>query len=162
MEKSNYALISALYSDSNCGLYSDIYFPIIKYALVGVFSKREESHLYCNTDVIHTYILEHFGISIPHIVISKSILKINAKKWGNVELKVYENGDYFQILNILLDNDYENIAEKEKIFTEKIEVIESTYKKFIEHEGSIDDGVTFIQFISDNTDDILGYFLPQI
>lgn len=82
MEKSNYALISALYSDSNCGLYSDIYFPIIKYALVGVFSKREESHLYCNTDVIHTYILEHFGISIPHIVISKSILKINAKKMG--------------------------------------------------------------------------------
>lgn len=161
MEKSNYALISALYSDSNCGLYSDIYFPIIKYALVGVFSKREESHLYCNTDVIHTYILEHFGISIPYIVISKSILKINAKKWGNVELKVYENGDYFQILNILLDNDYENIAEKEKIFTEKIEVIESTYKKFIEHEGSIDDGVTFIQFISDNTDDILGYFEKQ-
>ncbi len=111
--------------------------------------------------MIHTYILEHFGISIPHIVISKSILKINAKKWGNVELKVYENGDYFQILNILLDNDYENIAEKEKIFTEKIEVIESTYKKFIEHEGSIDDGVTFIQFISDNTDDILGYVEKQ-
>ena len=61
----------------------------------------------------------------------------------------------------IVDNDYENIAEKEKIFTEKIEVIESTYKKFIEHEGSIDDGVTFIQFISDNTDDILGYFEKQ-
>lgn len=161
MEKSNYALISALYSNNNCGLYSDIYFPIIKYALVGVFSKREESHPYCNVDVIHTYIHEHFGISIPHIVISKSILKMNAKKWGKIELTVYENGNFFRILNILLDDDYENIAEKEKIFTEKIEVIESKYKKFIEQEGSIDDGVTFIQFISDNTDDILGYFEKQ-
>ncbi len=50
MEKSNYALISALYSNSNYVLYSDIYFPIIKYALVGLFAKREESHPYCSAD----------------------------------------------------------------------------------------------------------------
>lgn len=51
MEKSNYALISALYSNSNHGLYSDIYFPIIKYALVGLFAKREGKHPFYRIDV---------------------------------------------------------------------------------------------------------------
>lgn len=161
MKKSNYALISALYSNRNYGLYSDIYFPIIKYALVNIFAKRKESHPYCNIDIIHDYILDNFGISIPHIVLSKSILKINAQNWGKIELNIYEHGNTFQIQNALFDVDDENIAEREKLFTEKIEIIESKYKEFIEHEGSIDDGLSFIQFISDNTDDILGYFEKQ-
>lgn len=161
MEKSNYALISALYSNSNCGLYSDIYFPIIKYALVGLFAKRKESNPYCSADAIHNYIVEQFGISIPHIVISKSILKINAQQWGNIQLSVYENGDTFQIQSAAFDVDDENIDEREKLFTEKIDIIERKYREFIEQEGSIDDGLSFIQFISDNTDDILGYFEKQ-
>lgn len=161
MEKSNYALISALYSNSNYGLYSDIYFPIIKYALVGLFAKREESNPYCSADAIHNYIVEQFGISIPHIVISKSILKINAQQWGNIQLNVYENGDTFQIQSASFDVDDENIADREKLFTEKIDIIERRYKEFIEQEGSVDDGISFIQFISDNTDDILGYFEKQ-
>lgn len=161
MEKSNYALISALYSNSNCGLYSDIYFPIIKYALVGLFAKRKESNPYCSADAIHNYIVERFGISIPHIVISKSILKINAQQWGNIQLNVYENGNTFQIQSAAFDVDDENIDEREKLFTEKIDIIERKYRDFIEQEGSIDDGLSFIQFISDNTDDILGYFEKQ-
>ena len=161
MEKSNYALISALYSNSNHGLYSDIYFPIIKYALVGLFAKREESHPYCSADDIHDYIVDKFGVSIPHIVISKSILKINAQKWSNIELVVFENGGTFQIQNASFDYDDENISEREQLFSEKIEIIERKYQDFIKQEGSINDGISFIQFISDNTDDILGYFEEQ-
>lgn len=161
MEKSNYALISALYSNSNHGLYSDIYFPIIKYALVGLFAKREESHPYCSADDIHDYIVDNFGVSIPHIVISKSILKINAQKWSNIELAVFENGGTFQIQSASFDYDDENISEREQLFSEKIEIIERKYQDFIKQEGSINDGISFIQFISDNTDDILGYFEDQ-
>ncbi len=161
MEKSNYALISALYSKSNHGLYSDIYFPIIKYALVGLFAKREESHPYCSADDIHDFIVDKFGVSIPHIVISKSILKINAQKWSNIELEVFENGDTFQIRSASFDFDDENISEREQLFSEKIEIIEEKYQNFIKQEGSINDGISFIQFISDNTDDILGYFEEQ-
>lgn len=161
MEKSNYALISALYSNSNHGLYSDIYFPIIKYALVGLFAKREESHPYCSADDIHDFIVGKFGVSIPHIVISKSILKINAQKWGNIELVVFENGGTFQIQSASFDYDDENISEREQLFSEKIEIIEGKYQDFIKQEGSINDGISFIQFISDNTDDILGYFEDQ-
>ena len=161
MEKSNYALISALYSNSNHGLYSDIYFPIIKYALVGLFAKREESHPYCTATDIHDYIVDKFGVSIPHIVISKSILKINAQKWSNIDLVVFENGDTFQIQRASFDCDDENISEREQLFTEKIEFIEEKYHDFIKQEGAINDGISFIQFISDNTDDILGYFEEQ-
>lgn len=40
MQKSNYALVSALYSNKTKGLYSDIYFPIIRYALVKIFTEK--------------------------------------------------------------------------------------------------------------------------
>ena len=161
MEKTNYALISALYSNSDHGLYSDIYFPIIKYALACIFSKREESHPYCSTDEIHKFILDKFGITIPHIVISKSILKIDAQRWGNIKLNVYENGDIFQIQNASFNSDDESIYERERAFSEKIIIIEAKYKEFLEREGSTDDGISFIQFISDNTEDIIGYFEEQ-
>jgi hypothetical protein len=161
MEKTNYALISALYSNSNHGLYSDIYFPIIKYAIVNLFSKREESHPYCSASEIHDFIVDRFGIAIPHIVISKSILKINAQRWGNIKLNVYENGDTFQIRSASFDSDDDNLNERERAFSDNISNIEGKYKEFVEREGSIDDGITFIQFISDNTDDILGYFEEQ-
>ena len=158
MEKTNYALISALYSNRNHGLYSDIYFPIIKYALVCLFSKRHESHPYCSADEIHNFIKDKFGIAIPHIVISKSILKIDAQRWGNIKLNVYENGDTFQIQTASFDSDDENLNEREIIFSDNIVTIEAKYKEFLEREGSTDDGISFIQFISDNTEDILGYF----
>lgn len=58
MEKSNYALISALYSNTKHGLYSDIYFPIIKYAIVNQFAKRKEGHPYCSSTDIHEFIVE--------------------------------------------------------------------------------------------------------
>ena len=161
MEKTNYALISALYSNRDHGLYSDIYFPIIKYALVCLFSMRDESHPYCSADEIHNFIIDKFGISIPHIVISKSILKIDAQRWGNIKLNVYENGDTFQIQSASFDSDDDNLNERERIFSDNIVTIEAKYKEFLEREGSTDDGISFIQFISDNTDDILGYFEEQ-
>lgn len=161
MEKTNYALISALYSNSDHGLYSDIYFPIIKYAITCIFSQRKDSHPYCSADVIHNFIADRFGIPIPHIVISKSILKIDAQRWGNIKLKVFENGNSFQIQSASFDSEDENLNERERAFSENLYFIEEKYKEFIKREGSIDDGISFVQFISDNTDDIIGYFEEQ-
>lgn len=161
MEKTNFALISALYSNCDHGLYSDIYFPIIKYAITCIFSQRKESHPYCSADEIHNFIVERFGIPIPHIVISKSILKIDAQKWGSIKLAIYENGNTFQIQSASFDNEDDNLIERERAFSESITFIEEKYKEFLKREGSIDDGISFVQFISDNTDDIIGYFEEQ-
>ena len=49
MARSNYALISALYADKSRGLYSDIYFPIIKYAIVKLFGSKEKGEHYATS-----------------------------------------------------------------------------------------------------------------
>lgn len=161
MEKTNFALISALYSNRDHGLYSDIYFPIIKYAITCIFSEHKDSHPYCSADDIYKFIIDKFGIAIPHVVISKSVLKIDAQRWGSIKLKVYEDGDTFQIQSASFDSEDDNLNERERAFSENINCIEEEYKEFLKREGSIDDGISFVQFISDNTDDILGYFEDQ-
>ena len=161
MEKTNFALISALYSNRDHGLYSDIYFPIIKYAITCIFSEHKDSHPYCSADDIYKFIIDKFGIAIPHVVISKSVLKIDAQRWGSIKLKVYEDGDTFQIQSASFDSEDDNLNERERAFSENINCIEEKYKEFLKREGSIDDGISFVQFISDNTDDILGYFEDQ-
>lgn len=74
MARSNYALISALYSDKSRGLYSDIYFPIIKYAIVKIYGSKKEGEHYATSDNVQQKIAELFGIKIPHAVIAKTIL----------------------------------------------------------------------------------------
>lgn len=69
---------------------------------------------------------------------------------------VYEKGHSFQINGAFYDED--NIEEKERFFSSKLEEIETKYQEFLTQQGCSDDGVSFIQFIADNTDDILGYF----
>lgn len=158
MQKSNYALVSALYSNKTKGLYSDIYFPIIRYALVKIFSEKVESDTYSSADKVAEYIDEKFGIHIPTIVIAKSITKISMQKDENLQLVIYEGGQSFYINKALFSDDELDIEKEERYFSDNLETIEREYKSFIESQGCNDDGISFLQFISDNTDDILGYF----
>ncbi len=159
MQKSNYALVSALYANKSKGLYSDIYFPIIRYALVKIFIQKVESHTtYSSADEVVEYIDKIFGIHIPAIVIAKSISKIKNYKDKDLELVVYEKGQSFQINKAVFNDEELDIEGQERHFSDNLTKIEKEYKSFIKNQGCEDDGVTFLQFISDNTDDILGYF----
>lgn len=154
MKKSNYAFVSALYASKTKGLYSDIYFPIIKYALAKIFAAKIDGNVYCTADKVSEFIDDKFGIKIPTIVIAKSVCKIGNNQ--NFSLVVYENGNTYQIKGAFYDED--NIEEKERFFSDKLEEIETKYQEFLAQQGCSDDGVTFVQFIADNTDEILGYF----
>lgn len=154
MKKSNYAFVSALYASKTKGLYSDIYFPIIKYALAKIFAAKIDGNVYCTADKVSEFIDDKFGIKIPTIVIAKSVCKIGNNQ--NFSLVVYENGNTFQIKGAFYDED--NLEEKERFFSDKLEEIETKYQEFLTQQGCSDDGVTFVQFIADNTDEILGYF----
>lgn len=154
MKKSNYAFVSALYASKTKGLYSDIYFPIIKYALAKIFAAKIDGNVYCTADKVSEFIDDKFGIKIPTIVIAKSVCKIGNNQ--NFSLVVYENGNTFQIKGAFYDED--NIEEKERFFSDKLEEIETKYQEFLTQQCCSDDGVTFVQFIADNTDEILGYF----
>ena len=158
MRKSNYALITALYASKTRGLYSDIYFPIIRYALAKVFSTGNFENKYRCADDVSNFIDEHFGIKIPSIVIAKSVCKISNSHDSDIDLTVYENGFSFHINKAALNSEDLDVEEKEREFSKSISEIESEYQSFLREHGCVDDKVTFLQFISDNTDDVLGYF----
>lgn len=103
MARSNYALISALYSDKSRGLVSDIYFPIIKYAIVKIYGSKKEGEHYATSDNVQQKIAELFGIKIPHAVIAKTILKLSHLVNGSIGLNVFEDGNTFQIISARFD-----------------------------------------------------------
>lgn len=156
----NYALISALYANKTSGLYSDVYFPIIKYTIVQLFNKNNATDgkaFFTATDV-QDFINEKFKIYIPTIVLTKSLEKIEKTKKNFVELTLMEHGSSFQIKKLWNAQEFDELAEREVQFTEGLKSIESDYKIFLEKNGIFDDGVSYLQFISDNTQEVLGYF----
>lgn len=158
MARSNYALISALYADKTRGLYSDIYFPIIKYVIVKIFGTKDNGEHYATSEDVQNVIMELFDVKIPHIVIAKTVLKLSHIENSGIGLNVFEEGNTFQITSAFFDEDEVSFKERESYFNRHLAEIEFEYKAFVEREGICDDGMTFTEFISNNTDNILGYF----
>ena len=155
MRKSDFALISALYDSKSGGLYSDVYFPIIKYTIISLFYQKEPQEYYTH-DNVKDYIIKNFGIEIPSLVIKKSIVAVNEKS-PELDLQIFENGSEFKILKAWDYSINEEIDAKAHVFDTNIDKLENEYQQYVESED-IDNDKTFLSFISDNTDDILGYF----
>jgi hypothetical protein len=156
----NYALISALYNSKTGGLYSDVYFPIIKYTIVQLFNQKVETdsvHYFTAVDV-HDFIQKKFRIHIPSIVIAKSLQKIERVKKDFIDLTVMEGGNSFEVRKIWDSKEFDELSEREALFSVGLNQIEADYKYFLEQHGTYDDGVGFLQFISDNTEEVLSYF----
>ena len=158
MERSNYALISALYSDKSRGLYSDIYFPIIKYVIVKISAELKSADKYSKAETVYNKIQELFDIKIPHVVIAKTVSKLANVGNGSFELEAYEDGRVFKIKRAYFDEEESTYEERERSFNLHLHDIEAEYKGFIEREGTCDEDATFMEFISNNTENILGYF----
>jgi hypothetical protein len=156
MQGSNYALITALYSNVNRGFYHDIYLPIISYAINSLHSQKRGSDEYFTAIQVKDFIISKFGIVIPSVVIARAVLLLQEKKYNKINLNVYEKGNQFQILAIG-DDGLEDIDEKEAFFTKHLAEIESQFKSYVS-DGGYCGGVTFVDFISANQDNILGYF----
>ena len=158
MKNSNYALIIALYANKlHRGLYSDIYFPIIRYSLLKIFSQRKEEYPYSSAECIQSFIKDKFGITIPTIVIANAIRKIYNSSACSIQLKVFEKGNRFQIQRVSNDDSID-IEKEENVFDRQERNIEERFKEYINKEGIVDDGITFVEFISSNTDNLLSYF----
>ena len=156
----NYALISALYNSKTGGLYSDVYFPIIKYTIVQLFNQKvmTDSAQYYTAEDVHDFIIEKFRIDIPSIVICKSLQKIERVKKNFVDLTLMEGGNSFEIRKIWDSQEFDELSERETLFSAGLRQIEEDYKFFLEQQGSYDDGVSYLQFIADNTEEVLSYF----
>jgi hypothetical protein len=161
MGKSNYALISALYESKTRGLYSDIYFPIIKYVVVKLYVDSTNSDHYSTAEAVRDKIHELFGIYIPYVVIIMTLRKLEARHSSNIEIKLYEEGKAFQILTAYFDEEENTFEEKEHDYNVHITEIEYEYQRFLKLEKIAGEDVCFIDFITNNTDNILGYFESQ-
>lgn len=157
MEKSNFALISALYDTTSGGLYNDVYFPIIKYTVVNLFYDEKLRKDYYTISDIQEFMSSKFDIKIPSFVLQKAINKLANKEKDNFEFNLYDNGKEFQIKKAWDISTNISIDEKYQSFTRNFDILESKYQKYLMNE-SIEEDKKFIDFISDNTDDILGYF----
>lgn len=74
-----------------------------------------------------------------------------------MDLQIFENGSEFKILKAWDCSINEEIDARARVFDTNIDLLENEYQKYVESED-IDNDKTFVDFISDNTDDILGYF----
>lgn len=158
MGRSNFALIAALYQ-SKGGLYSDIYFPIIKYAIVKIYEEKGTmGDCYGQATEVHDKILELFGIKIPHEVIARTVMKLSLQKDKGLDLTPYEDGQTFLIRYAKFDEQELSYTDRESIFKRHLSEIEAEYEQFTQREGTSDDNVSFVGFITKNTDNLLGYF----
>ena len=159
-EDINYALISALYASKTNGLYSDVYFPIIKYTIVQLFNRKalNNSPVYYTSQDVIDFIEEKFKIHIPLVVITKSLEKLVQRNINFVELDLMEHGTSFRIRRVWDSHEFDELGERELFFSEGLRGVEEDYKQFLERNGCYDDGVSYLQFISDNTKEVLGYF----
>lgn len=155
MNKTNYALITALYDTKGADLYNDVYFPIIKYEIVNKYHSQVDVEKYYDLEELQKSIDVDFGIVIPQIVLKQSIRCLYNNPNG-ISLSIYENGKYFKIkkawdidINLSIDNKSKDI---EAAFVQ----LEDLYKQFLDTEGLAYE-FSFVQFYTDNTEDILLY-----
>lgn len=157
-QRCNYSFIAALY-DNQTGLYKEVYFPIIRYAIMAIFNE-EAGKEYFETESIYDYVKDHFGLTIPQIVLQKVIYGLAEKYPG--EITVYgKDTTTFQVKKPWDMAENRSIVEKSKRFNEQLATLEEKYKEYITAEG-LNTDTTFVGFISDNTEDVLGYFESNV
>ena len=157
-QRCDYSFIAALY-DNQSGLYKEVYFPIIRYSVMAIFNAKPGTE-YFETESIYDYIKDHFGLTIPQIVLQKVIYSL-AEKYPN-EITVYgKDTTTFQVKKPWDMAENKTVVEKTKRFNEQLIVLEDKYKEYINAEG-LNTETTFVGFISDNTEDVLGYFESRV
>ena len=149
----DFSLISVLYDAKEGGLYKDVYFPIIKYSLVSLFH-QDETKEYYTIDVLCEFIQNNFGLTIPGVVLRRVIETLPNNR--NFEISLYGDYNSFKI-NRAWDYTFNvQIDEQASRFQQDANILESKFAEYIS-KTCHQEPVTFLQFISDNTDDILAY-----
>lgn len=123
-----------------------------------LYVEASDNQQYGSSDAVHDKIFELFGIKIPHVVIAKTVVKLSLQKSSTFEVQEYENGNVFLIKAAYFDEDEKSFQERENEFNIKLHEIEFEYQEFIEREGAADGAVRFTDFISQNTESLLGFF----
>ncbi|MBO4361632.1 MAG: hypothetical protein J5823_02490 [Paludibacteraceae bacterium] len=132
MKKSNIALITALYDAKDANLYREIYFPVIKYAITRMFIESPDNRKYGDVTELQKKVDEWFGITIPLIVLKKSLVALSQTN-GDVIISLYDKQNYFSIervWNADVKNDIDGKAENVRYLFSRLTI---TFKQYLEH-----------------------------
>lgn len=155
MNQSNYALLTALYDSQSSDFYKEIYFPIIKYGIFLLFQNQKEMTKYYDTTNIQDQIIINFGIKVPLIVI-KQALKIIAKTHFDISIKLLGGGDQFEIKRIWDVALINSIERRSQQNVENFNKLQKAFDVYLK-ENNVESESNFIDFFSDNTEDIYHY-----
>ena len=156
MNKTNFALISALYDIKGADFYKDIYFPIIKYELSNLYVKYKNEDKYFSVDELRSAINQNFGIVIPVVVLCQTMQAISSNQ-TTISIEIYNNGMQFQIKSAWDVKINDSIILKSQQNEENLKKLDDHFKDYLKNENLTCDR-TLIDFYSDNTEEILSYF----
>lgn len=156
MDVTNFSLLSALYDNADANLYSEIYYPIIKYALFYQMKENSSEDGFSNAELLAKTIKDKFDIYIPTSVLSGAVRSISKTESDFI---LYEHGNSFKVTPRWSDeNEIKNLAIKDKasLLEEKMKKIEDIFQIYLKDEEIVSQ-YTFIEFFSSHTEEILRY-----
>ncbi len=146
----NIALITALFNEKGANFYKDIYFPIIRYSLIGMFYEHDGNDVYFKVKDLQDYIRNKFYIEIPVVVLRNSVVALKGSTQSDIVVKdtFGKNDDGIYITRIV---DYEeNRAidrEAEKI-EDNFTLLENLFQQYLAAEH-LDSNTNLYDFISE-------------
>lgn len=146
----NIALITALFNEKGANFYKDIYFPIIRYSLIGLFHEHGRNETFFKVKDLQEYIRNKFFIEIPVVVLRNSVVALRGNTNTNIVVKdtfgKHEDGIYIQKIIDFQENDAIN-REAEKI-EDNFSLLESLFKQYLAAEY-LDSNTNLYDFISE-------------
>lgn len=156
MNQSNYALLTALYDSQTSDFYKDIYFPIIKYGIFLLYKGQNDNTQYYDTTNIQDIVIKGFGIKMPLIVIKQSLKVISNDNRPDFTIELLRNGDQFSIKKMWDVSVVESIDRVYEHNLKQFTALQESFAQYIAAE-QLQSDVNFIDFFSNNTEDIYHY-----
>lgn len=146
----NIALITALFNEKGANFYKDIYFPIIRYSLIGLFHEHGGNETYFKVKDLQEYIRNKFFVEIPVVVLRNSVVALRGNTNTDIVVKdtfgKHDDGIYIQKIVDFQENDAIN-REAEKI-EDNFSLLESLFKQYLAAEH-LDSNTNLYDFISE-------------
>lgn len=146
----NIALITALFNEKGANFYKDIYFPIIRYSLIGLFYEHDGNDVYFNVKDLQDYIRDKFYIEIPVVVLRNSVVALKGSTKTDIVVKdtfgKHDDGIYIKRIvdyeeNRAIDLEAERIEDN---FT----LLEYLFQQYLAAEH-LDSNTNLYDFISE-------------
>lgn len=151
---SNLALITTLYNTPRSDFYKDIYFPLIRYAILCIYNEYADKEKHYDVTALQEKINEKSGVQIPLHVLRTSICAL-AQKGETTGILIYEKGNYFKITPEISLN-FDGVESEVDKVSKQYRHLEIFFEEYLESE-CLTSSRTIKDFLQNNTAEVLKY-----